>query len=75
MKKIIYTVLFSFNSILLVLAVMYFLNGSLEEFPTQEQQEKIKVTMGGLSIIFLVIELILLSKIIKQRQKLFSVSK
>ena len=42
---------------------MYFLNGSLEEFPTEEQQEKVKIVTGGLSVIFLIIELLLVWRI------------
>ncbi len=58
-RKIIYILLFLINSGLLLLALIYFLNGSLEEFPTEEQQEKVKIVTGGLSVIFLIIELLL----------------
>lgn len=53
-------ILLAVNSILLISSLLYFLNGSLEMFPTEEKQESIKTIIGGLVIVFLIIEIVLL---------------
>lgn len=64
-RKIIYLILFLLNSGILLLVVLYFLHGSFEQFPTDEQQVKIKITMGALCLFFLSIELFLAFQLYK----------
>lgn len=45
--------------LLLALAVLYFARGSLEEFPTAEQQDKIRTVMGASALLLAAIELAL----------------
>ncbi len=43
MKKIIINIALFIVSVLAILALCYFVNGSLEMYPTEEQQEKIRI--------------------------------
>ena len=36
---------------LFLLSVIWFCYGSLEEFPTEEQQEKVRIVAGGLMVV------------------------
>jgi hypothetical protein len=45
--------------LLLLLDVVYFVRGSLEEFPTAEQQEKIRTVTGVIGASLLVVEIAL----------------
>lgn len=54
-----------FNSLLLVGALLFFMHGSFEMFPTPEDQEGIRIVFGSLSFIFLIIEIILIRLIKK----------
>lgn len=42
--------------VLLAIDVLYFVNGSLEMFPTAEQQEKIRIVTGTIAVLLLSVE-------------------
>lgn len=48
-----------FIFVLMILALLYFFNGSLEMFPTEEQMEKVKIVAVFMMAISVVVELIL----------------
>lgn len=48
-----------FIFVLMILALLYFFNGSLEMFPTEEQMEKVKIVAVFMMAISEVVELIL----------------
>ena len=58
------------NSLLLVISLRYLSIGSLETFPTDEQQEKARLVAGLLVLIFLIIEIALIIIIRKTAKKI-----
>ena len=58
------------NSLLLVISLRYLSIGSLETFPTDEQQEKARLVAGLLVLIFLIIEIALIIIIRKTSKKI-----
>ncbi|HEX8211426.1 MAG TPA: hypothetical protein VF584_14740 [Longimicrobium sp.] len=42
--------------VVLAMDVLYLVNGSLEMFPTEEQQEKIRVVTGAIAVLLLCAE-------------------
>ena len=42
--------------VLLAIDVLYLVNGSLEMFPTAEQQEKIRTVTGAIAVLLLMVE-------------------
>lgn len=52
-----------------VFSLVYFFNGSLEMFPSEEQYEKVKIFNLVMSIIFAVIEIVLVALRMKLKRK------
>jgi len=72
MRKATLNILISIVFVFLVVFVLYYFNGSLEMYPTEEQHEKVRIVVGLLSILFIALEafLVLLRiKIAKQAKK------
>ncbi|MCI5140329.1 MAG: hypothetical protein D3909_01010 [Candidatus Electrothrix sp. ATG1] len=47
-------------ALLLAASVFYLISGSLEMYPTPEQHEKVRLTAGGASALFLLVETFLI---------------
>ena len=45
--------------LVLALDLLYFVRGSLESFPTAEQQEKVRVVAGTIAALLVIVELVL----------------
>ena len=72
MKKTILNILICVVLLFLIFFVSYFFNGSLEMYPTEEQQEKVRLITGLLSILLAIIEMVLVLlrfRIAKQTKK------
>ena len=72
MKKTILNILICVVLLFLIFFVSYFFNGSLEMYPTEEQQEKVRLITGLLSILLAIIEMVLVLlrfRIAKQSKK------
>lgn len=59
MKKVLIDILIVVFAIVIIGAVVMFLNGSLEEFPTEEQIEKVRISASVVGVIGLLIEFFL----------------
>lgn len=62
--KYLFTIL---NLVLYILSLFLLINGSLEMYPTNEQQEKIRILVIIVLIINLIISFILIKKIKKNK--------
>lgn len=62
MRKVAYILLLICNTGLLLFLGLYFFSGSAELFPTDEQQGKVKIISGGLFLLFLVVEWIVIAR-------------
>ena len=60
MKKWILNVLIIFISIIILISIFYFFNGSLEMYPTEEQKEKVKIVSSIIGSICLIVDIILI---------------
>lgn len=69
MKKTGLNILLALVFVLLAFSVMCFLNGSLEMFPTAEQQEKVRITAGIFSAGFLAAGILLIRMRIKLKNR------
>ena len=65
MKKVVQNILICIIFVLIVISVLYYFNGSLEMYPTEEQHEKVRIVAGTLSILFVALEVILVRKRIR----------
>jgi Na+/H+ antiporter NhaC len=72
MKKTILNTLICTVFIFLVASVLYYFNGSLEMYPTEEQHEKVRIVTGLFSVLLVILEVSLVSlriKIAKRSKK------
>lgn len=56
MKKVICNILLVIVSMIAVSALFYFVNGSLEMYPTEEQQEKVRFASMAVFLICLIMD-------------------
>ena len=61
MKKAILNILICIVFVFLVVFVLYYFNGSLEMYPTEEQHEKVRIVAGLFSVLLVIFEVSLVS--------------
>ena len=66
MKKVLLNILIGVVAIALIIFIIWFFNGSLEMYPTQEQQEKTRIITGIGIFISLSIEIFLIAIKVKK---------
>lgn len=60
MKRVILNILIILFAFIIILALMTFINGSLEAFPTDEQIEKTRISSAMVGFFSLMVELFLI---------------
>ena len=66
MKKLILNILILFISLILLISIIYYFNGSLEMYPTEEQIEKVKIVSAVIGIISLISDIFLIKLRLKK---------
>ena len=66
MKKLVLNILIVFVSLILLISIIYYFNGSLEMYPTEEQIEKVKIVSAVIGIISLISDIFLIKLRLKK---------
>ncbi len=69
MKKWIFNILILIITLIVIVCITLAITGSLEMFPTEEQMEKARLVYSMLTVIFLIIDIMLISVRIKIHKK------
>ncbi|MBQ2766692.1 MAG: hypothetical protein IJF49_01280 [Clostridia bacterium] len=67
MKKAFYIIISIIVAIIIVIDVFLFVLGSLEEYPTVEQIEKVRIVYGSFFILLIIIETFIATRIFKKK--------
>lgn len=69
MKRILLNISIVIVALFIIASYMYFTHGSLEEFPTQEQEEKVEIVTSAFVVLFTGLEVVLICLRMKMKKR------